>query len=58
MDNEMLEKIKDNIFHLDYSMVDAPYHGFTHEHINGVEFAIEKILEGTGLTLESIIKER
>lgn len=56
-DAELIEKIKRNIFHLDWSMDDAPYHGFTGDNIRGVRFAINKILEDTGYTRESLHKE-
>ena len=38
-------------------MQDAPYHGFSGDKIKGVNFAVEKILNGTGITIESLIKE-
>lgn len=53
----LLHKIKQNIFHLDMAMSDAPYHGFTGDHIKGVLFAINKVLEDTGITPEALIKE-
>ncbi|GAB6989564.1 hypothetical protein [Paenibacillus pini] len=39
------------------SMIDAPYFGFTGEKFCGVEFAINKNLEGTGITIKDLIKE-
>ena len=53
----MLERIKSNLYHLDRSMDDAPFHGFTSDNIRGVRFAIVKALEGTGYTRDSLIKE-
>jgi hypothetical protein len=35
-------------------MSDAPFHGFTGDNVRGVDFAITKILEGTGITLKEI----
>ncbi|MFD2658549.1 hypothetical protein [Gracilibacillus thailandensis] len=57
-DKELLEKIKDNIFHLGYSMQDAPYHGVSNETIKGVNYAIDKILDGTDITIQEIIEEK
>lgn len=55
--NEVVEKIKRNIYGLSRSMDDAPYHGVSAEVIRGVNFAIGKILKDTGITLEEIIEE-
>lgn len=59
MDNkeEVFEQLKKNIVGLSYSMQEAPYHGFSGDKIKGVNFAIEKVLNGTGITIESLIKE-
>ncbi|AFQ30401.1 hypothetical protein P4493_09910 [Bacillus thuringiensis] len=56
-EKETLDKLKENIYHLDRSMDDAPYHGFNGDHIKGVRFAVNKILADTGLTTVSIFKE-
>jgi len=56
--NEKLEKIKKNMLILDMSLDDAPYFGATKDFVNGARFAMNKILEGTGLTLEELAKER
>ena len=55
--DELIENIKRNIYNLDWSMDDAPFHGFSGDNVRGVKFAINKILEGTGYTRESIHKE-
>ncbi|WP_368900774.1 hypothetical protein [Oceanobacillus oncorhynchi] len=57
-ESEQLEKIKKNILAVDWSMDDTPYMGFSSDNIRGVRFAIEKILEGTGITIESLFLER
>jgi hypothetical protein len=54
---ELLEKFKKNILNLSWSMDDAPYHGFNRDNINGVNFAIDKVLEGTGITIRDMLKE-
>ena len=56
-DEQVYEQLKKNIVGLSYSMQDAPYHGFSRDKINGVNFAVDKILNGTGITIESLIKE-
>ena len=56
-DEQVFEQLKKNIVGLSYSMQDAPYHGFSEDKIRGVNFAIEKVLNGTGITIESLIKE-
>ena len=56
--NEQLEKIKKNMLILDMSLDDAPYFGATKDFVNGARFAMNKILEGTGLTLEELARER
>lgn len=56
-ENEQLEILKKNILVLDRSMDDAPYMGFSGDNIRGVRFAVKKILEGTGITIESLILE-
>lgn len=56
-DEQVYEQLKKNIVGLSYSMQDAPYHGFSGDKINGVNFAVDKILNGTGITIESLIKE-
>jgi hypothetical protein len=55
--DELLEKLKMNIIATDMSMMDAPYFGFSGDKVRGVEFAINKILEGTGITISDLIKE-
>ena len=54
---ELLAKIRNNLFHLHMSMMDAPYHGLTKEEIAGVEFAISKVLKGTGITVKELVAE-
>ena len=54
---QVFEQLRKNIVALGYSMQDAPYHGFSGDKIKGVNFAVEKILNGTGITIESLIKE-
>jgi hypothetical protein len=56
-EKEILERIKRNIFNLGFGMMDAPYFGFSGDKVRGVHFAIEKILEGTGITEKDIINE-
>lgn len=56
--NNELELIKKNILGLALSMDDAPYHGINRDSRIGVDFAIGKILKGTGITIESLLKER
>jgi hypothetical protein len=56
-DDDLIEKLKKNILSLDWAMDDAAYHGFTADKIRGVRFAINKILEGTDITIETLIKE-
>jgi hypothetical protein len=56
-EQEQLEKLKKNILAVDWSMDDAPYMGFSGDKIKGVRFAISKILEGTDITIESLLQE-
>lgn len=53
-----IENIKKNILSLSWSMDDAPYFEFNKENIKGVNFAIDKILKDTGITIESLLEER
>lgn len=55
--DELFEKLKQNILSVHWSMDDAPYHGFTGDKIRGVEFAIKRILDGTGITIGSLVQE-
>lgn len=57
-DKEILEKIKDNIFRLGYQMQDAPYHGVSQDTVKGVQYAIDSMLKGTGITEKDIINEK
>lgn len=57
-EQEQLERLKKNILALDWSMDDAPYMGFSGDKIRGVKFAVSKILEGTDITIESLLQER
>ena len=52
-----LAKIKSNILTLSRSLSDAPFHGVSSEAIRGVEFAIDKVLEGTGITISSLLED-
>lgn len=54
---EQLEQLKKNIVSLSYSIVDAPYFGVNKDQINGIEFAINKILENTGILIGDLINE-
>ncbi len=54
---ELLEQLKKNIISVSMSMDNAPYMGFSGDKIKGVDFAINKILEGTGITISDLIKE-
>lgn len=56
-EQEQLEKLKQNILELSRSMSDAPFHGVSRENINGVNFAIKKILKGTDITIASLLEE-
>lgn len=57
-EQEQLERLKKNILAVDWSMDDAPYMGFSGDKIKGVRFAVSKILEGTGITTETLLQER
>lgn len=58
MNNEELSaKFRSNLFGLIMSLDDAPYHGFTGDNIRGAKWAIGRMIEGTGLTTEQIVKE-
>lgn len=54
---ELIEQLKKNILSVSWSMQDAPYHGFSSDKIKGVNFAVEKILEGTEITIQSLLQE-
>ncbi|MEX3625808.1 hypothetical protein [Viridibacillus arvi] len=57
-EEEQLEKLKKNIMGLEMAMIDAPYFGLNGDNIKGVRFAINKILKGTDINTESLIKEK
>jgi hypothetical protein len=57
-ETEQFEQMKKNILGLSMSMDDAPYHGFSRETINGVNFAIDKVLKNTGITIQDLLNER
>lgn len=57
-EKEQLEKLKMNILALNWSMDDTAYHGFSSGNIKGVRFAVSKILEGTNITIGSLLSER
>ncbi|QPX71751.1 hypothetical protein [Bacillus phage SP8] len=48
----------ENLYNLGWSMQDAPFFGMNKDARNGVDFAIEKILQGTGVSMESIIEQK
>ncbi|UAV84450.1 hypothetical protein phi18_180 [Bacillus phage phi18] len=48
----------ENLYNLGWSMQDAPFFGVNKDARNGVDFAIEKILQGTGVSMESIIEQK
>lgn len=48
----------ENLYNLVWSMQDAPFFGMNKDARNGVDFAIEKILQGTGVSMESIIEQK
>ncbi|AGY47064.1 hypothetical protein CampHawk_186 [Bacillus phage CampHawk] len=51
-------QIYENLYNLGWSMQDAPFFGMNKDARNGVDFAIEKILQGTGVSMESIIEQK
>lgn len=51
------EQLKKNILSLNWSMDDAPYFGLSGDQIKTIKYSIQKILEGTGLTIEELLKE-
>lgn len=55
--DELVEKLKKNILSVDWSMMDAPFFGFSGEKVKGVHFATNKILEGTGITMQDLVRE-
>ncbi len=57
-EKEQLEQLKKNIIGLSWSLNDAPYRGISKEAENAIAFAINKILENTGITIESLLKEQ
>lgn len=56
-EKEQLNKLKANIFGLHMSLMDAPYHGISIEQIETLEFSINKILNGTGITTKQLRDE-
>ena len=57
-EKEQFELLKKNILGLSWSMEDAAFHGLNRDTIKGVEFAVDKILKGTGITIKSLLEER
>ncbi|MCU5408002.1 hypothetical protein OCA16_26025 [Bacillus cereus] len=55
-EEKQLKKIKENTYGLWMSLMDAPYSGIAKEQIAAIEFAIGKILKGTGLKIEDLNK--
>lgn len=56
-EKEQLELLKKNILNLSWGMQDAPFRGVNEDTIKGVTFAIGKILEGTEISIATILKE-
>lgn len=56
-DADLLDTIKKNILGLSWSLQDAPFHGVSKESEKAIKFSIDKILKGTGITIESLLKE-
>lgn len=56
-EEEQFERIRKNVLALDWSMDDAPYMGVDSQTIKGIQFAIKKILEGTGITMKALHDE-
>lgn len=56
-EREQFERLKRNILLVSWSNMDAPYHGISRETIKGIDFAVDKALEGTGITFESLLEE-
>ncbi|PFL23226.1 hypothetical protein COJ07_06515 [Bacillus cereus] len=52
-----LEQLKKNILSLSLSLMDAPYRGVSKEAENAINFAITKVVEGTSITTETLIRE-
>ncbi|MFD0771641.1 hypothetical protein ACFQZ1_23175 [Bacillus sp. CGMCC 1.60114] len=57
-EKKQLEQMKKNILDLSIALIDAPFHGVSNEKRIAMEFAINKILENTGITIESLLKEQ
>ncbi|WIT26318.1 hypothetical protein [Bacillus phage SPO1L3] len=51
-------QIYENLYNLGWSMQDAPFFGMSKDARNGVDFAIEKVLQGTGVSMQSIIEQK
>lgn len=51
-------QVYENLYNLGWSMQDAPFFGMNKDARNGVDFAIEKVLQGTGVSMESIIEQK
>ena len=54
---EQFERLKRNILGVSLSTADAPYHGISRETINGIDFAVDKALDRTGITISSLLEE-
>lgn len=55
--DELVDKLKRNILGCDWSLNDAPFHGFTPDNIKGAQWALRKVLDGTGITIKDLIEE-
>lgn len=56
-EREQLEQLKMNILSLLLSLIDTPYHGVSKESEKAINFSITKVVEGTGITTETLIRE-
>ncbi|MFD5264023.1 hypothetical protein ACFWJC_25180 [Bacillus wiedmannii] len=56
-ETEKLEQLKKNILSLSLSLNDAPFHGVSKESEKAINFAITKVVEGTSITTEALVRE-
>lgn len=55
--DEQLEILKRNIISLSASTINASYMGLNRDQVRAIEFSVDKVLEGTGLTINKLLKE-
>ncbi|MBO1583035.1 hypothetical protein [Bacillus sp. XF8] len=56
-EQKQFKQMKQNVLGLWLSLIDASFHGVSKEQQEAIKFSINKVLKGTELTVNDLIKE-